>query len=83
MFAQKCAVGVAGGLASIYMVGSLYSLRQGRHNKPSSFELSGGSIPAKQVAATFDDYSKSYGQEAGTGIVDRSKVCLPVVAWCC
>ncbi|EFJ51011.1 hypothetical protein VOLCADRAFT_103647 [Volvox carteri f. nagariensis] len=69
---QKYAVGVAGGVASLYLVGSL--LYKGNDkSKPSTFELTGGSIEASKVKEEFDAYADSYGKNAGEGIVDRSK----------
>ncbi|GLI58783.1 hypothetical protein VaNZ11_000539 [Volvox africanus] len=69
---QKYAVGVAGGVASLYLVGSLL-FKSSDNSKPSTFELTGGSIEASKVKAEFDAYSDSYGKNAGEGIVDRSK----------
>lgn len=66
---QKYALGAAGGLAGVFALS--YLLRN--KDKPSTFELTGGSIAAENVAKEFKEYSASYGADAGAGITDRSK----------
>ncbi|GFR46821.1 hypothetical protein Agub_g8457 [Astrephomene gubernaculifera] len=70
---QKYAVGVAGGVASAYLVGSLLFKSKCEKSKPSTFELTGGSIDSAKVKEEFAAYADSYGKNAGEGIVDRSK----------
>mmetsp|Transcript_34893 Transcript_34893/g.77555 ORF Transcript_34893/g.77555 Transcript_34893/m.77555 type:complete len:388 (-) Transcript_34893:1059-2222(-) len=69
---QKYAVAAAGGLTTLYLAKSLLA-STGYKRKPNSFELSGGSISAENVAKEFNAYSDSYGKQAGEGIKDRSK----------
>jgi hypothetical protein len=40
-------------------------------NRPTIFELSGGSIEKDKVKNEWDNYESSYGKEAGQGIKDR------------
>jgi hypothetical protein len=40
-------------------------------NRPTIFELSGGSIEKDKVKNEWDNYESSYGKEAGEGIKDR------------
>ncbi|KXZ48131.1 hypothetical protein GPECTOR_30g227 [Gonium pectorale] len=68
---QKYAVGAVGGLASLYLVGSY--LFKSDNTKPTTLQLTGGSIDSAKVKAEFDAYADSYGKGAGEGIVDRSK----------
>eukprot|EP00798_Chlamydomonas_sp_ICE-L_P031104 gene31104-6235_t len=70
---QKYCAAAAGGVASLYLLASLTSTSKGTHNKPSSFELSGGSIEGKHVAKEWDAYSSAYGKGAGEGIKDRNQ----------
>ncbi|KAG2484242.1 hypothetical protein HYH03_016976 [Edaphochlamys debaryana] len=68
---QKGAVAVAGGLASIYLIRKV--LAPADSNKPTTLQLTGGSIDSAKVKSEFDAYADSYGKGAGEGIVDRSK----------
>lgn len=71
---QKYALGALGGLTTAYLATSLISRgSEGYKSKPTSFELTGGSIPAENVAKEFNEYSASYGTGAGEGVMDRSK----------
>lgn len=67
---QKVAVGVAGAGSTLYLLSSLLSSSA----KPATWQLTGGSIAAKDVDKEFKDYSDAYGS-VGTaeGIKDRSK----------
>ena len=69
--ANKTLVAV-GGASALVVLGSLYIWPTSR-DKPRTSQLSGGSIHAKKVKKEFQDYSASYGKEAGDGILDRSK----------
>jgi hypothetical protein len=40
-------------------------------NRPTIFELSGGSIEKDKVKNEWNNYESSYGKEAGEGIKDR------------
>lgn len=40
-------------------------------NRPTIFELSGGSIEKGKVKNEWDHYESSFGKEAGEGIKDR------------
>jgi 24-methylenesterol C-methyltransferase len=70
---QKVAVGIGGGIVSLWLAGRLISAGSSFGRRPSAFELTGGSIARENVAKEFKEYAASYGSEAGTGIVDRSK----------
>lgn len=70
---EKYYVAAGGVLATAALGAYLVSSNSSYKKKPSSFELSGGSIERSEVKKEFDAYSASYGTEAGTGIVDRSK----------
>ena len=63
----------AGAGLALLGVWRIFSSRGDYKRKPSAFELAGGSIDRKKINCTFDDYSASYGKEAGTGIVDRNR----------
>ena len=77
---QKVAVGIAGGLASIVAVSKALGFASEYKRKPSSFELSGGSIDASKVKSEFEAYSASYGADGtAIGIKDRSKTVQLVV----
>lgn len=69
---QKYAVGVTAGVSSLYLLKHLIS-SSGPSQKPTSFELSGGSISKDKVNETFQDYSAAYGKGPGEGIKDRSR----------
>ncbi|GLC44114.1 hypothetical protein PLESTF_000693200 [Pleodorina starrii] len=69
---QKYAVGVAGGVTALFMASKLL-FKATEKSKPSTFELTGGSIDSSKVKEEFDAYADSYGKNAGEGIVDRSK----------
>lgn len=72
---QKVAVAVVGGATSVYLLARIFggSKPAGSSSKPSSFELTGGSIAKQNVKKEFQAYAASFGKEAGEGIVDRSK----------
>lgn len=69
--AGKYAVGITGGLLTLGMINKVITATGGYRIKPSSFELTGGSIAAQNVKAEFDAYSDAYGKDAGVGIKDR------------
>ncbi|PNH06503.1 24-methylenesterol C-methyltransferase 2 [Tetrabaena socialis] len=69
---QKYVVGITGGVASVYLLGSIL-FKSDRTTKPSTLQLSGGSIDSSKVKSEFGAYSDSYGKAAGEGITDRSK----------
>jgi hypothetical protein len=58
---QKLAaiVGVGAAGAALYYL--LAPSSTGYKKKPSTFELSGGTIDKKEIKAKFEDYSQSYG----------------------
>ncbi|GFH20994.1 methyltransferase [Haematococcus lacustris] len=71
---QKYALGAVGGLASVYLAGSLLARSSSQGRKPAAFELTGGSIARENVAKEFKEYSASFGEDGtGTGIKDRNK----------
>ncbi|MEW5298705.1 MAG: hypothetical protein WDW38_000551 [Sanguina aurantia] len=71
---QQYAVAIAGGLSTVYLLSQLGGKREASSaSKPSSFELTGGSIAKGNVKKEFQAYAASFGKEAGDGIVDRSK----------
>lgn len=60
--------------AGAVVLGAYWLLRPSKDKKkPSASQLTGGSIGREKVKREFDDYAKSYGTEAGTGIIERSK----------
>ena len=61
------------GAGALFVLGSFYIWPASSKDKPRVSQLSGGSIDAKKVKKEFQDYSAAYGQEAGDGILDRSK----------
>ena len=65
--------GIAGG-AALLSAWSLYRGKVSYKNKPTSFELGGGSIHATKVQAEFTNYSKAYGTTAGEGIRKEERV---------
>jgi 24-methylenesterol C-methyltransferase len=69
---REIAIGVG---ASVAVLGAwrLLSGSSKYKRKPSTFELAGGSIDRKKIDHTFNDYSASYGKEAGAGITDRAR----------
>eukprot|EP00878_Enallax_costatus_P008695 GHUV01009089.1.p1 GENE.GHUV01009089.1~~GHUV01009089.1.p1 ORF type:complete len:343 (+),score=47.30 GHUV01009089.1:194-1222(+) len=71
---EKIVIGVVG--ASTVVATSIFLYRrysEGWRNRPTVFELSGGSIDKAKVKNEWDNYESSYGKEAGEGIKDRSK----------
>ena len=44
-----------------------------RGSKPSSMQLSGGSIGDAEVQGKFEEYWNSYGEGAGEGIVQEMR----------
>eukprot|EP00197_Chlamydomonas_leiostraca_P006353 CAMPEP_0202865196 /NCGR_PEP_ID=MMETSP1391-20130828/5325_1 /ASSEMBLY_ACC=CAM_ASM_000867 /TAXON_ID=1034604 /ORGANISM="Chlamydomonas leiostraca, Strain SAG 11-49" /LENGTH=380 /DNA_ID=CAMNT_0049545001 /DNA_START=23 /DNA_END=1165 /DNA_ORIENTATION=+ len=66
---HQYALGAAGGIAGVIALAAIVP----SGDKPKTFELTGGSIARENVAKEFKEYSASYGTDAGTGIVDRSK----------
>jgi 24-methylenesterol C-methyltransferase len=71
---NKTAVAVAGGCVTVAALGAFMYRQSGYKSKPSSLELSGGSIARDKVKAEWDNYESSYGTAPGEGIKDRSKV---------
>ena len=69
---QAVLVGLAGG-AALLGAWSIYS-SSSRRSKPSSFELSGGSIAPAELKKEFTDYTASYGESAGEGIKQEHRV---------
>ncbi|CAL8460594.1 g123 [Coccomyxa elongata] len=60
--------------AGAVVLGAYWLLRPSKDKKkPSASQLTGGSIGREKVKKEFDDYAKSYGTEAGAGIIERSK----------
>lgn len=75
-FSKEEQVGVAvAGSATLALAGVfIYRRYSGASkNRPTIFELSGGSIEKDKVKNEWDNYESSYGKEAGEGIKDRSK----------
>eukprot|EP00879_Flechtneria_rotunda_P005200 GHRR01005482.1.p1 GENE.GHRR01005482.1~~GHRR01005482.1.p1 ORF type:complete len:307 (+),score=69.35 GHRR01005482.1:887-1807(+) len=71
---QKIGTAVAGG-ATLALAGVFVYRRLSKayKNRPTIFELSGGSIDKDKVKNEWNNYESSYGKEAGEGIKDRSK----------
>jgi len=67
---QAVLVGLAGG-AALLGVWSIYS--SSKRAKPSSFELSGGSIAPTKLRSEFSNYTASYGEKAGEGIKQEQR----------
>lgn len=67
----KYAVGITGGVLTLGMINNLMIMTGGYKIKPSSFELTGGSIDKSKVKAEFDAYTDSYGKDPAVGIKDR------------
>ncbi len=65
---------VLGGTAAA-VIGSflIFGSSRKHRQKPGTRELGGGSIKKAHIKQEYDDYSKSYGKEAGEGILDRTK----------
>ncbi|CAG9466863.1 unnamed protein product [Pedinophyceae sp. YPF-701] len=63
----------AGGVASALTAGYLVKAVVGGRSKPSTYQLSGGSIEKGQVRGKFDEYWGSFGQGAGEGIVSEKR----------
>lgn len=71
---EKAAIAVAGGAATLALGVLVYRrVTDERRNRPTVFELSGGSIDAGKVKSEWNNYESSFGKEAGEGIKDRSK----------
>jgi 24-methylenesterol C-methyltransferase len=70
---HKTQVAVGAGCVSVAILGRWLYKRSDYKAKPSSLELSGGSISRDKVKDEWDNYEGAYGKEAGQGIVDRSK----------
>lgn len=70
----RAAYGIAGGVA-VVGAWSLYSLSRKRENrkKPTSFDLSLGSIGSTEGKAEFTNYSNAYGVAAGEGIREEER----------
>lgn len=65
---QQYAVAIAGGLSTVYLLSQLGGKREASSaSKPSSFELTGGSIAKGNVKKEFQAYAASFGKEAGDG----------------
>lgn len=63
---------VIGGVGAIALLGALCVKRN--RDKPTTFELSGGSIEKAKVKKEWDNYASSFGEDGtGQGIKDRSK----------
>ena len=67
----KYAVGITGGILTLGAINKIYTASGGYKIKPSSFELTGGSISAENVKAEFDAYTDAYGKDPAQGIKDR------------
>lgn len=68
---REVAIGVgaviaAAGLCKIFAAGPY-------KRKPGSLDLGGGSIDRAKIDTTFQEYSESYGKDAGAGITDRKR----------
>lgn len=71
---EKTAIAVAGSAVTLALGVLLYRrVTEERRNRPTVFELSGGSIEAGKVKDEWTNYESSYGKDAGEGIKDRSK----------
>lgn len=71
---QRWAVGAVAGATSVYAVLKLASLGSSKGSKPSSWQLTGGSIDAGSVDKEWKNYSASFGEDGtGTGIKDRNQ----------
>lgn len=68
---QKVVIGVAGGCSAIAILAAVTT--SSYKKKPTTLQLSGGSIDPSKVKSEFDTYAKSYSTEAGVGMTDRSK----------
>jgi hypothetical protein len=72
---NQLALGV--GAAALAVVGGAYywrvSSRGGYRKKPSSLELSGGSIKGKEIKESFSGYSDAYGKDPSAGILERER----------
>jgi hypothetical protein len=72
---QKVVAGTVAGVASVVVFGSAintFAGDSGYQRKPSSFNLSGGSIDAANVKKEFADYTEAYGaMGTAEGIKDR------------
>ncbi len=68
---QKLALGALGGLTTAYLATTLLARSA---DKPTAFELTGGSIASENVDKEFKEYSASYASVGtGQGVTDRSK----------
>lgn len=72
---EKNTAVVAGGGAAVALLAGLAMMRRSDYKrKPTTFELSGGSISKDKVKKEWDNYANSYGEVGTTaGIKDRSK----------
>lgn len=70
---REVAVGV-GAVIAAYGAYKAFSSKSSQYkSRPGSLDLGGGSIERTKIGSTFNDYSASYGTNAGDGIKDRSK----------
>jgi hypothetical protein len=58
---QGVVVAVGIGAAAAFLYYAFAPSSSGYKRKPSTFELSGGTIDKKEIKAKFDDYAQSYG----------------------
>ncbi len=71
---QKWALGAVGAVTGCALVARLFSGSGKKGAKPSSWQLTGGSISRDSVAKEFKQYSASYGADGtGVGITDRER----------
>uniref|UniRef100_A0A7S3QZT3 Methyltransferase n=1 Tax=Dunaliella tertiolecta TaxID=3047 RepID=A0A7S3QZT3_DUNTE len=72
---QRWAIGAVAGATGCALIARLFSSGSSSHKrKPSTWELTGGSIARDSVAKEFKQYSASYGADGtGTGITDRER----------
>lgn len=70
---REVAVGVGAAIAAYGAYKALSSKSSHYKSKPGSLDLGGGSIERTKIGSKFNDYSASYGTNAGDGITDRSK----------
>ena len=67
--------GIVFGGAAVALIGSLFifSGNKKHKRKPGARDIGGGSIQKANIKREYDDYYQAYGQEAGDGILDRTR----------
>ena len=61
--------------AAVAVIGTLFIFGGSKkyNRKPGARDIGGGSIQKAHIKREYDDYHKAYGQEAGDGILDRTR----------